>query len=710
MAGLIEELKRRNVFKVGAAYVVLAWLLAQAADLAAETFAAPGWVMKMLVTLLALLLPLVLFFAWAFELTPEGIKKEKDVDRSLSITHETGRKLDYLIIGILLLALGYFAVDKFVLTAPQDAQSSGSAVAVASGKSIAVLPFVNMSDDAGNEYFSDGISEEILNALSKVQELQVAGRTSSFAFKGHNEDLRQIGEALGVDHILEGSVRKAGGKVRITAQLIRVDNGFHMWSESYDRELTDVFAIQDEIANAILVQLKAQLVGEKPEVIATARTNSKAYDLYLLAKQRMYERSRLPLESAAEILDQAIAIDPDYAPAYAQKGIVTLLLSDKAYGAIPGAEAETQAKTQFDKALLLDPQLAEAWAGLGLYHYNRPAELQQGIDALQKALAINPNLIDAANWLQNIYQQSARPAQALDLLEQAVQRDPLYKPGMTNLVLLYTSMGQIDKAVALLERTRPFMPADGNILLAESAISYSRGEIAQGLKFADAALQQNPNDAVSRVFYGIGLHDTQQYVLLAEQGYREFKIQGLKNLGRIEEASILADKLARGGEIAGLFALLNQTDRSADLITYLETHWPDLEAFESDFPANGVWGYPTMVDIAYAYRHSGQREKFAEAVGRIRSTHDSLIAQGLKNPDFWLNEAAYHALVDNSQEALKNLAAGIDGGLVFSRRISDDLPWFKEFEGDPDYEAIQARMIEHLNRERAALGLEPIST
>ena len=306
MAGLLEELKRRNVFKVGTAYVVLAWLLAQAADLASDTFSAPDWVMKMLVTLLALLFPLVLFFAWAYELTPEGIKKEKDVDRTQSITHQTGRKLDFTIIGILVIALGYFVwesrfesretvipanagIQQETSEASDKSSSVTSDTAVAlDPKSIAVLPFVNMSSDPEQEYFSDGITEEILNALARVEDLKVAGRTSSFAFKGQNEDLKGIGEALRVANILEGSVRKSGNRLRITAQLVKVDDGFHLWSETYDREMDDIFAIQDEISNAILVQMKAKLLGG--EKVASKEVDPQAYAQYLLAKQRIYER------------------------------------------------------------------------------------------------------------------------------------------------------------------------------------------------------------------------------------------------------------------------------------------------------------------------------------------------------------------------------------------------------------------------------------
>ncbi len=232
---IFQELKRRNVFRVAAAYAVIGWLVAEVGALAFGTFEAPAWVMKVFGTFILLGFPFALFFAWAFELTPEGLKREKDVDRSQSITHVTGRKLDFFIIAVLIAVVAFFAVDKFWLDTDQKATLSETPV----DKSIAVLPFVNMSDDASNEYFSDGISEEILNALAKVRDLKVAGRTSSFAFKDTNQDLRTIGQALGVSHILEGSVRKAGVRVRITAQLIKADDGFLLWSETCERELTE---------------------------------------------------------------------------------------------------------------------------------------------------------------------------------------------------------------------------------------------------------------------------------------------------------------------------------------------------------------------------------------------------------------------------------------------------------------------------------------
>ena len=242
---LIAELKRRNVFRVGVAYAIVAWLLVEVASVLLPTFEAPVWVMKAFSSLVILGFPLALILAWAFELTPEGIKRESAVDPAESITQVTGRKLDFAIIGLLALAVAYFAVDKFVLQADRiPAAESTEQV-----KTIAVLPFANMSGDPEQEFFSDGISEELLNVLAKVKGLRVTSRTSAFAFKGTNTSIPEIAEKLGVDHVLEGSVRMAGDRVRITAQLIEVDTDSrfdsHLWSESYDRDLSDIFAVQD---------------------------------------------------------------------------------------------------------------------------------------------------------------------------------------------------------------------------------------------------------------------------------------------------------------------------------------------------------------------------------------------------------------------------------------------------------------------------------
>jgi len=727
---LIAELKRRNVFRVGLAYVIASWLIIQVLEIVLESFGTPDWVMKTVLVVLACGLPLALIFAWAFEVTPEGIKREKDVDRAQSITQQTGRKLDYIIIAILALALGYFIWESRFSTGRESpssvagesaAQDSSSVIPAQTGtpntpataqpsdKSVAVLPFVNMSSDPEQEYFSDGISEEILNALARVKDLKVAGRTSSFAFKGQNQDLRKIGQTLGVQNILEGSVRKSGNTVRITAQLIQVEDGFHLWSDTYDRELNDVFAIQDEISAAILEQLKAHLLAEEQLAVVTPRANSEAYDQYLLAKQRIYERSRPALESAAKLLDRAIAIDDSYAPAYAQRAITSLLLSDRNYGTLSKDEADTQAKLYIDQALRLDPDQPEALAALGLYHMNRPGENDQAIEALERALEINPNLVNAANWLQSSYADADRLPEALSILESLRERDPLYRPGIANLNAFYVFQNRLEEAQAQIEEVRPFMPNDPFLLRLEAGVLYATGNFAQGLAIAERALSIQPDNYPNINLVGRGLEATGQFERLAGEGIEQQRAFALVQLGRMEEATLLAEKLAATGEdpswLIGLLANYGQED---EMVRWFDQRWPDLAAYEAEYPSVGPGDAGTLLDIAYAYGSVGNGDRFDEALQRARQTLDKLRKLGFQSTYIDFVDAVYYTMAGDHEKAIALLTTAVDNGWVSGVNFSNGWAGLQVLEGTPEYEAVQARMIEHLNNERAELGLEPI--
>jgi len=322
------ELKRRNVVRVGIAYAVIGWCLAQVAEFAFENFGAPEWVLKTFIVALLLGLPIALFFAWAFELTPEGVKREKDVDRSRSITHSTGRKLDFVIIGALVIALGYFVwerqsgpeqvelAEKMSVATADEASSRGP-----DKRSIAVLPFVNMSSDQEQEWFADGLTEEILNSLARTPDLLVASRTSSFQYKGQTLDISTIATALGVAHILEGSVRRGGDRLRVTAQLIRASDGFHLWSETFDRKPEDVIAIQEDVAFEIANALETAMDPEALKKMVSAGTGSvAAYEAYLealayLARtiQSGDELLNLKVRTA---LERAQTLDPEFAAAH----------------------------------------------------------------------------------------------------------------------------------------------------------------------------------------------------------------------------------------------------------------------------------------------------------------------------------------------------------------------------------------------------------
>ena len=699
-----HELKRRNVFKVAIAYAIAAWILIEITATTFPILKLPDWTVTLVTVLVLVAFPLTLIFAWAFELTPEGIKKEKNVDRSESITHVTGRKLDFAIIGTMAVAIVFLLADKLLLS---ESVETNDVETVATSQSIAVLPFVNISSDKEQEYFSDGITEEILNSLASVKELKVAGRTSSFAFKGQNQDLRRIGELLGVKHILEGSVRKSGTTVRITAQLVQVEDGFHLWSDTYDRELTDIFAIQDEIANEILIQLKARLLDEEIQLIESQRTDPEVYDLYLLAKQRIYDRTRLTIESAAELLDRAIAKDPDYAPAYAQRGIASLLLSESSYGTIPDAEAAVQGKRYIDAALEKDPQLAEAWAALGLYHKDRPAEHEQGIDALTRALSINPNLINASHWLQLTLRDSGNPRGAQQILEQMMQRDPLHAPGVFSAVSAFNLFGQEDKAQALIDRFRSYKPNNVQLLVTDSMHHLYSGKSAEALRLAEQAYQLAPTDEVMQAWVTFGLLQTQQVERIAEEGVDFLKIEALDLLGRRDEAFELAFELAREGDLWSLFALYNRADRSRELIDYVEERWPGLDTFAADYP-HDEFGYNVMAEITLAYSRTGNMERFDDALLLVENAMSNLSGQGIDNWVFMLENAKYLALAEEYDQAITQLEQAIDRGYRGYAPIATTTPMFEPLRDDPRFVAAEAVMIDNINVERQALGLEPI--
>jgi TolB-like protein/Flp pilus assembly protein TadD len=712
----IDELKRRNVFKVGIAYIVVAWLMLQVADIILNNIEAPGWVFNTILLVISMGFPLICLFAWAFEMTPEGLKREHEVDRTQSITMQTGRTLDFVIIGVMALALAYFAYDKFLLSSERDpalveattqaieAQTIAESVEpIDQENSIAVLAFVNMSSDPEQEYFADGISEELLNALAKVSALKVAGRTSSFAFKGKNDDLLAIGKVLRVNYILEGSVRKSGNRVRITAQLIKVDDGFHVWSETYDRELTDIFTIQDEISAAILAQLKTQLLGDQQK---SAQTDTRAYELYLLAKQRINERNESILEMAVKQLGEATSIDPGYAPVYAQLGIATMLLSKENYGSLPNAESGETARRYLQKALQLAPQNAEALAGMGLYHRQYELDYQASDKKLRRALEINPNMIEANTWLANNLAENGEFREALQLREESFRRDPLHRPTFANLQQTYSVMGQFEKALEMIENLRPYMPGDVSIPFNLGVVYLMNGQMADALEQLRQSYEMEPLNATGRFWYSLALENTRQYKLITEiaPGFRA--TLALSRLKRPEEAVILGHQaINKGQNPVAYFQALVENGSFAKFIEELESRWPTLDDFSSDWHGTG-YGYDAMGHIAYAYYELDQQEKFDDAMARFKIALDKQMAAGADN---WvLNRSrAYHAMLSKDYDAaITLLEKAFQHGFYLDTVAETAWPVFKPLDGDPRYQAARSTMLERWNAEMAKLAIE----
>ncbi len=449
------ELKRRNVFKVAIAYIVMAWLLMQVADVIVNNIAAPGWVFHVILLLLGIGFLLALFFAWAFELTPEGLMREHEVDRSQSITHETSRKLDFVIIGVLVLALGYFAYDKFVLDASRDAalievttqavseQAAAEEASVESDKSIAVLSFVNMSDDASNEFFSDGLAEELINLLAKIPGLRVTSRSSAFSYKGKDFKIADVGRELNVSNVLEGSVRKAGNQVRITAQLIKVDGDVHLWSETFDRSLDNIFAIQDEIAAAVVAKLKVTLLGDAPMV---RETDPEAYALYLQGRHLSHRNTAGALEQAFTLLQQALVIDPDNAAAWVELAAVyayQLNLSLR-----PISEGVKLSREAINKALAIDPEFALAHGRLGLMAMFYDNDLAAAAQHFGRALLLEPANSDIIANSANLTASLGRLDESIALAKFVVARDPVNPFAHSSLGVFYAFAGRWDESIA----------------------------------------------------------------------------------------------------------------------------------------------------------------------------------------------------------------------------------------------------------------------
>ncbi|MEM6512908.1 MAG: hypothetical protein AAF660_07845 [Pseudomonadota bacterium] len=511
MNGLIEELKRRNVFRVGIAYIVVSWLIVQVVDTIVEPLSLPDWLPAVVIVLLLVGFPIALLFAWAFELTPEGVKRTQDVDLTESVTADTGRKLNLTIIGALLVALAFFAFDRQRLA--QQVEDSQAAPDVAVGDtpadevdraSIAVLPFVNMSDDEAQEHFSDGISEELLNVLAKIPEFKVAARTSSFQFKGRNLDIADVAGQLNVEHVLEGSVRKAGNTVRITAQLIEADSGFHLWSESYDRELDDIFAIQDEISSAIVMALSDALglsSGMAAPLIAHT-TSDQNYNDYLLARELILKRNEVDLLEARSLLQQVTERDPEFAPALVQLALSWYLLTDRSstYGSLPFTETIPIAVELVDKALALAPNDAEALGVKGLLHFDETGDGAASLDYMRRSLAINPSQTDVRAWYATSLQFTGEYEESDRQLAIGLEYDPLSMLLLMNYAFRLVGLEDVDRLQPIFDRVDRLDPARASSL--RSMLATRQGRFADAVLHNLDAIDKAPDEIRYRLDTG----------------------------------------------------------------------------------------------------------------------------------------------------------------------------------------------------------------
>jgi TolB-like protein/Tfp pilus assembly protein PilF len=724
-----EELNRRNVAKVAVLYIIAAWLILQVADVLFDAMELPSTWVRLVLAIIILGFPLALIFSWVYEMTPEGLKKEKDIDRSQSITPDTGRKVNVLIIVMLALAIGAVVVDRLIpestpvadnrvidgaveTKAVDPATLAAMKFAPAAERSIAVLPFVNMSADEENEFFADGLSEELLNVLARIKDFKVAGRTSSFAFKGKNEDFKMIGEALNVKNILEGSVRKSGDTVRVTAQLIEVSNGYHLWSDTYDRKLDNIFEIQDEIATQVVAALKQELLGASDQAVIAKKSteNIEAYQHYLKGLHHVAYRSREQLELALAEFREAARIDPNYALAHTGIAYVYVMQASYAYRSI--AEVGPLAELSIEKAFAIDDQLSEAWAIKAQLLSGMGAPDSEKIPLLERAIALNPNNAYAHMWLASSFFASDSE-RMWELYNKAYELDPL-APVIVQNMATYTALdGDMEKAAYYADQLKEIAPNWDGTYRTSSSLAMFQGNMEQEIRSMHKVLELNPESITT-------------YESLAEY---------YTLLGDLEQAQALIDKGRRlnpayGGiaaSEAGIQLLQGNKEAAVQLMQAMVRKWPEdktllrdaarIEAFAGNLQqANdlylrsyGYQEYPSewAVDsnnafdgslFAYVIYQLGDTETAVELSESIQGFFAGLAEQGRQ---FWLIGsfiATAAAAVQDREGALSGLRLALDQGMT-AGPIFRLNPVYDFLRDDPEYLALS----QELERRRKAV-------
>jgi len=493
-----NELKRRNVVRMGVLYIVASWVMLQISDVIFDPLGVPSWVFRLLMSLLALGFPFALIFSWIFELTPDGLKRERDIDRSQSVVHQTGHRMNTVIVVLLVLAIGGLIADRLVprVVTPGDAETVSASTlpaveevaAVQDEKSIAVLPFVNMSGDPDNEYFSDGLSEELLNSLVRLGGLKVTGRTSSFAFKDQNQDLREIGRLLNVANVLEGSVRKAGNRVRITVQLVKASDGYHLWSDTFDRELDDIFAIQAEIADRVTQALHVTLMGGEVETQSAivASRNAQAYEEYL---RGMYIWQRNPdeieaLDKARAHFEQALLIDEQYADGYWGMFQVWTRMNRMGWGPFSDSIEQMQHYAAELNRLAPGSDRALRASGRNALVDNR---FEKATEYFQESVTRYPGSASAQAEYASSLGTLQRFDEAQNAMAIAVRLDPLSLPVLRRKARLLQQLGDCTSLQKILGRAMEIDPSVGRFrYILAMCIYETEGDARRALPIAEA--------------------------------------------------------------------------------------------------------------------------------------------------------------------------------------------------------------------------------
>jgi TolB-like protein/Flp pilus assembly protein TadD len=672
------ELKRRNVYKVAVAYVVVAWLLIQVATQVFPFFEIPNWALQLVVLVMVIGFPIATVLSWAFEMTPEGIKREEEIDRK--IVRKTGRKLTALIVVVAAVAAGLM-VFRFLHS--QQAIEQGKQAALPAridSKSIAVLPFENLSEEKANAYFADGIQDEILTLLSKIADLKVISRTSTQHYKSAPENLPDIARQLGVAYILEGSVQKHGDAVRVNVQLIKAATDSHLWADTFDRKLTDIFSVESEVAKAIADRLRVHLTGQEEQVIAAKPTdNPDAYDAYLraLAYTRKTQNTPANYLGAQKYLREAVRLDPKFALAWAllsyvdARGYHTTNLQ-------PTAALREEARQAFETALALDLNLGEAWVAQGYYHYGCVNDFETAVRCYEQARKFLPNSSLIPQSLAFVARDQGQWERSESYFNEAERLDPRNVNLLTRHAQFYIALRRFPEALRKLDLILEIVPNDIDALVEKAAIAQAEGDLPRAATLL-AQVQPAAGDPTA--------WETLAYQAILERRPAEI-ISRLKELLAKPDPDVgylngeLRFWLGWAQEVAG--------DHTAAQETWLEAR-AELEAFFKEQPEN----WSILDDLALIATGLGDKAAAFTLIERAIALHpiEKDAANSPQSIDILARIAAQTGEPDRAIAALeKILSIPCNGGLATGMPLTPALlrldPMFDPLRSDPRFQKL----------------------
>lgn len=684
---LVSELRRRNVFRVAAAYLVVGWLLTEVLTTILPTLGAPDWTARAVILVFALGFIPTVVLSWVYELTPDGIKRDHEVEREGAV--RASEPFNYAIIGsvaVLIIVLG-------VLGARQTGEDDTVPLDAVNYASVAVLPFVNMSSDDDNEYFSDGLTETLLHMLAQIPDLQVAARTSSFAFKGQNKNVQDIAAALKVAHILEGSVQKVGNQIRVTAQLIRASDGFHVWSSSYDRTVDDIFAIQDEIATEVGEELSESLLGgEKgPRLVSVGTSNTDAYDLYLQALKERATGSFGALEAAEDLLKGSLVIDPDFAEA--KNELAELYLLQAETGLLDRNTAFSQIAALADQVLAADAgnahasSLASFIVAMDAVQDENAEPLFDAIERLEQFCARQPEDYRIRFLLTRLYQTIQQNDRALELQLQAHDIDPYNARILFELGSLYAYMDRWDEARDALTKSLEIEARQPNAYVRLAQVSLQTGDGLEYLQYLLKAMAVDPRDhelpgMIASFLYNLELFEAgdefrDRVVAVAPTSAMAYHLELLRAVRSGDEEAIVASARraieddveqrmnAYAGSIRYLLRIAAKNGRYEQESEWLESVAPGiLDVDATSVPMKYRDAQAAALDAWYTIL---PREEFLERIEKILAFADTFGIDPLAEPQSRVAVMALRGQVEEATEfALQE---------VLSQPVVSNLGW-----------------------------------